>query len=239
MIVARRDDGTGGDARQLRRALPFEPAIEVVPETDGQLRGRGERRGDDVILAQLSLEGVEQLRLLGLLVPPFRRHDPVVFEVDEAGQVALARAEILFLGDPGAVAAADDSDVDVGAVYLIERCALSGLRAAAEIFHADELSRVHAVDSVFHGMALGLQINPRRADENACDGWEHLTPPCLARLAESARLSSPKGERLGTTFYQTLIATSVAVENLSQRAASVNDFVRQVRYNGSSRRVLA
>ena len=47
---------------------------------------------------------------------------------------------ILFLGDPGAVAAADDSDVDVGAVYLIERCALSGLRAAAEIFHADELT---------------------------------------------------------------------------------------------------
>ena len=42
MIVARRDDVAGGDARQLIRALPIEPAIEVVPETDGQLRGRGE-----------------------------------------------------------------------------------------------------------------------------------------------------------------------------------------------------
>jgi hypothetical protein len=51
----------------------------------------------------------------------------------------------------------------------------------------------------------------------------------LARLAESARLSSPKGERLGTTFYQTLIATTVAAENLRRRAALVNDFVRQVR----------
>jgi hypothetical protein len=75
-------------------------------------------------------------------------------------------------------------------------------------------------------MALGLQIELRRADENACDGWEHLTPPCLARLAESARLSSPKWERLGTTFYQTLIATSVAAENLRRRTALVNDFVR-------------
>src|SRR5262245_22668217 len=183
IIVARRDDVAGGDARQLIRAPPIEPAIEVVPETDGQLSGRGERRGDDVIFAQLSLEGVEQLRLLGLLVTPFSRYDPVIFEVDEAGQVALARAAILFLGDPGAVAAADDSDVDLGAVYLIERCALSGLRAAAEIFHAYELARVHAVDSVLHGMALGLQIEPRRTDENACDGWEHLTPPCLARSA--------------------------------------------------------
>ena len=86
-----------------------------------------------MIFAQLSLEGGELSRLLGLLVAPFRRYSAVVFEVDEAGQVALARAAILFLGDPGAVAAADDSDVDVGAVYLIERCALSGLRAAAEI----------------------------------------------------------------------------------------------------------
>ena len=42
---------------------------------------------------------------------------------------------------------------------------------------------------------------------------------------ESARLSSPKGERLGTTFQQTLIATSVAAENLRRRAALVNDFV--------------
>jgi hypothetical protein len=50
----------------------------------------------------------------------------------------------------------------------------------------------------------------------------------LARLAESARLSSPKWERLGTTFYQTLIATSVAAENLRLRTALVNDFVRQV-----------
>jgi hypothetical protein len=46
-------------------------------------------------------------------------------------------------------------------------------------------------------------------------------------------------ERLGTAFQQTLIATSVAAENLRQRAALVNDFVRQVRYNGSYRRVLA
>src|SRR5262249_32561067 len=105
---------------QLIRAPPIEPAIEVVPETDSQLCGRGERRGDDVIFAQLSLEGVEQLRLLGLLVAPFRRHYPVIFEIDEAGQVALARAAILFLGDPGAVAAADDSDVDVSAIYLVE-----------------------------------------------------------------------------------------------------------------------
>jgi hypothetical protein len=48
--------------------------------------------------------------------------------------------------------------------------------------------------------------------------------------AESARLSSPKGERLGTTFQQTLIATSVAAENLRRRAAVVNGFVRQFRY---------
>jgi hypothetical protein len=47
--------------------------------------------------------------------------------------------------------------------------------------------------------------------------------------SESARLSSPKVERLGTTFYQTLIATSVAAENLRLRAALVNGFVRQVR----------
>src|SRR5262245_313307 len=40
-------------------------------------------------------------------------------------------------------------------------------------------------------------------------------------------------ERLGTTFQQTLIATSVAAENLRQRAALVNVFVRQVRYTGA------
>jgi hypothetical protein len=39
--------------------------------------------------------------------------------------------------------------------------------------------------------------------------------------AESARLSSPKGERLGTIFQQTLIATSVAAENLRQAATPV------------------
>src|SRR6266508_3523136 len=56
---------------------------------------------------------------------------------------------------------------------------------------------------------------------------------------ESARLSSPKGERLGTTFQQKVIATGVAEENLRQRGALVNEFVRQVRHNGSSRCVLA
>jgi hypothetical protein len=48
--------------------------------------------------------------------------------------------------------------------------------------------------------------------------------------AESARLSSPIRERLGTIIQQTLIATSVAAENLRQREALVNGFVRQVRY---------
>jgi hypothetical protein len=36
-------------------------------------------------------------------------------------------------------------------------------------------------------------------------------------------------ERLRTAFQQTVIATSVAAENLRLRAALVNGFVRQVR----------
>src|SRR5215831_13506104 len=56
--------------------------------------------------------------------------------------------------------------------------------------------------------------------------------------ADSARLNSPKVERLGTAFQQTLMATSVAAENLRLRAALVNGFIRQVRYNDSCRCVL-
>jgi len=75
-------------------------------------------------------------------------------EINEARQPPRDGTVVLSLGNARAVSMTDHADVDVAAVDLGQRDLACRLVAGAEVLHADESRRAHALQRLFDGVAL-------------------------------------------------------------------------------------
>jgi len=136
-----------------------EPVMQVGSDVGGQIRGVGELR-HGVFSPQIVAELV-QLAAVDVKASPF--------EIDQTGEMVLSSRSILGFGYSGAVTRANDSDIELTIGDLRKRGGTDVLGLAAKIFHTHELGFAEALQHLFHGFALILQIDPGRADENTDD----------------------------------------------------------------------
>src|SRR5947199_5200293 len=109
----------------------------------------------------LKLEGLGGVRLEGLAF-----EETLLFLVDEARQAAFASATILRFGDSRAIATANQEDIDVTAVHLLQRYLQRGLRTTAEVLHAVIPGFPQPQQSLLDSFPLGSKIQPGRANKN-------------------------------------------------------------------------
>ncbi len=103
-------------------------------------------------VAQLDLELREELGLSKLGIASFRLDGGLFLETDQAGQLALAGSIALGRGDAGPVAPADDAEIGLAAIDLVERGPSGRLVPAAE----PQLARRSK-------MSVALAVRSRRA----------------------------------------------------------------------------
>src|SRR5262249_44365206 len=138
----------GRFTRRRRQELLDEPVVEVASDDAGEFE-RARKLCDGMtarMVLEFCLEFREQLGTRWLLVAAFRRHLRFLFEVDEARHRFLPRTVVFGLGDARSVASADDAEVQVAPVDLVERGTASCLVTAAKVLHADELRFPEALE---------------------------------------------------------------------------------------------
>src|SRR5579871_6460196 len=101
--------------------------MKIGRDLGGQLPGTV-KQADGVVVMQIDAKALRfGVEILGINA------------INQAIDAALSRLAILEFGDAGAVAAAEDADVEFAAFQRIERSRGGIFGSAAEILHADEL----------------------------------------------------------------------------------------------------